>query len=350
MRVPCAGNPGGSPATPPCAACRRWNRAPRDPAESPDTARDDTALEIREELAAGQPLLARADQVGDIHRFPKGPAAGTFLHGLLEWAANEGFARVAADPDRLRNQLQRRCRQESWRPWQDTLEGWLQLLLNTKLPLGRVRQVPPGKAPDERASDQDAVCEDRNTKLPQHKGCQVSLRELQQVQAEMEFWFSVSSLSVSRLDKLTREYLLPEEPRPTLEEGQVNGMLKGFIDLMVEHEGHYWVVDYKSNWLGPDSSCYSEQAMRKAVLAKRYDLQYLLYILALHRLLKARLPAYAEDPKTGYEDRVGGALYLFLRGVEEPERHGAFVDRPPVELILTLDELFERGEREVAHG
>ena len=350
------------------ALCRLQavQQGPGDPAESPDTARDDTALEIREELAAGQPLLARADQVRDIHRFPKGPAAGTFLHGLLEWAANEGFARVAGEPDRLRSQLQRRCRQESWRPWQDTLEGWLQLLLNTQLPLGTKRPVPPpgqqsvgdeqqsgwppGKAPDELASDQCAVCEDRNTRLPQHKDCQVSLRELQQVQAEMEFWFSVSSLSVSRLDKLTREYLLPKHARPALEEGQVNGMLKGFIDLMVEHEGHYWVVDYKSNWLGPDSSCYSEQAMREAVLAKRYDLQYLLYVLALHRLLKARLPEYAADPEAGYESRVGGALYLFLRGVEEPQRHGAFVDRPPVELILALDELFEQGEQEVAHG
>jgi exodeoxyribonuclease V beta subunit len=81
----------------------------------------------------------------------------------------------------------------------------------------------------------------------------------------------------------------------------LNGMLKGFIDLVFEHDGRYFVADYKSNWLGPDDAAYGAEAMRAAILAHRYELQYALYLLALHRLLKARLPDY------DYDRHVGGA-------------------------------------------
>ncbi len=51
-------------------------------------------------------------------------------------------------------------------------------------------------------------------------------------------------------------------------------MLKGFIDLVFRHEGRYYLLDYKSNWLGEDSSAYTQQAMAAAMQAHRYDLQY----------------------------------------------------------------------------
>lgn len=283
--------------------------------EARDTARDDTALETRDE---GSDSLAVVDGIPDIHRFPKGPTAGTFLHGILEWAASEGFARVVQEAALRERYLAPRCRHGQWQPWRELLERWLLRLLETPLPLAA--------------------------------GSAVALSALPGVRAEMEFWFSVSSLSVQRLDRMVSEHILPGYERPALEDGQVNGMLKGFIDLVFEYQGRYWVADYKSNWLGPDSHDYTLAAMRSAVLAKRYDLQYLLYTLALHRLLKARLPGYADDPAAGYERHVGGALYLFLRGIDEPSHHGAFVDRPPVGLILQLDQLLEQGEREVAHG
>ncbi len=89
---------------------------------------------------------------------------------------------------------------------------------------------------------------------------------------------------------------------------QLNGMFKGFIDLTFEHDGRYYVADYKSNWLGVDDAAYTEQAMEQSILDNRYDLQYVLYLLALHRQLKARLADY------DYDRHVGGALYLFLRG------------------------------------
>jgi exodeoxyribonuclease V beta subunit len=276
--------------------------------DAAETADDDNVLETRDE-SPGLPLV---EGNPDIHRFWKGPAAGTFLHGMLEWAADQGFDRVVADAGLRASFLEPRCQRREWEGWQALLDDWLVRLLDTPLPLSA--------------------------------GERVRLADLDKPKAEMEFWFASAAVDIGELDQRVRQWVLPGEPRPDLEWGQLNGMLKGFIDLLFEYEGRFWVADYKSNWLGVDSSAYTETAMREAVLHKRYDLQYVLYTLALHRLLKARLPDYAVDPGAGYEQYVGGALYLFLRGIEEPSHQGAFVDRPPVELILELDALFS-GKR-----
>ncbi len=92
---------------------------------------------------------------------------------------------------------------------------------------------------------------------------------------------------------------------------RLNGMFKGFIDLVVEHAGCYYVIDYKSNRLGVDQSDYSVEAMNACVLSHRYDLQYVLYVLALHRLLKLRIADYE------YDRHIGGAVYMFLRGAQK---------------------------------
>ncbi|NLC00873.1 MAG: hypothetical protein GX789_06355, partial [Pseudomonas formosensis] len=95
----------------------------------------------------------------------------------------------------------------------------------------------------------------------------------------------------------------------------------------------YYVVDYKSNWLGVDASAYTQDAMTTAVLEHRYDLQYVFYLLALHRQLRARLPDY------DYDRHVGGALYWFIRG-SGGQGTGLWHDRPPRALIEALDRLF----------
>jgi exodeoxyribonuclease V beta subunit len=116
----------------------------------------------------------------------------------------------------------------------------------------------------------------------------------------------------------------------------LNGMFKGFIDLAFELDGRYYVTDYKSNWLGADIQAYDAMAMEKAILEHRYDLQYVLYLLALHRQLRARLADY------DYDRHVGGALFIFLRGASS-SGHGVYHAKPPRELIESLDALF-RGE------
>ena len=104
-------------------------------------------------------------------------------------------------------------------------------------------------------------------------------------------------------------------------------MLKGFIDLVFEHAGRYYVADYKSNALGVADSDYTRAAMQLEMAARRYDLQLALYLLALHRHLRARLPDY------DYDRHVGGAVYWFMRG------GACHVERPPRQLIEAMDDV-----------
>lgn len=293
------------------AISRLQGQARADLLAEPEPAEDAREETARESLDEPRSLLTQDRENTSLHQFWKGPQAGTFLHGVMEWAADEGFGTVAADTARRRDFLAPRCQRRTWQPWLPVLDEWLQQLLTTPLPLGE---------------------------------CTLSLTQLKQYQAEMEFWLEVEQVPVTRLDQLITRQVLPGQSRPALAPQKLGGMLKGFIDLVFEHEGRYWVVDYKSNWLGTGNSAYTLEAMQKAVLKKRYDVQYVIYLVALHRLLKARLPGYAADPLAGYERHVGGALYLFLRGIGEPMWHGCCVDRPPGTLIEALDRLLANGE------
>ncbi|WP_130906206.1 exodeoxyribonuclease V subunit beta [Pseudomonas sp. Sample_22] len=236
----------------------------------------------------------------DIHRFPRGPNPGTFLHGLLEWAGDEGFS---ANPQTVEDAIARRCNRRGWEGWITTLSDWLVHLLKSPLPVGA------GKAP-------------------------VIFEQLSQYQVEMEFWFASHKVDVLKLDALVRQYTHNGVARVAAEPVLLNGMFKGFIDLTFEHDGRYYVADYKSNWLGVDDLAYTEQAMEQSILDNRYDLQYVLYLLALHRQLKARLADY------DYDRHVGGALYIFLRGTRASSR-GVYFARPPRELIERLDRMFQ---------
>lgn len=175
--------------------------------------------------------------------------------------------------------------------------------------------------------------------LPEN-GESCSLAGLETFRPELEFWFESHQVNTRTMDTLVRQHTLDGENRPEAHETVFNGMLKGFIDLVFEHQGRYYVLDYKSNFLGEDDPAYIPEAMREKILENRYDLQYVIYLLALHRLLKSRLPDY------DYDSHIGGAVYLFLRGCDAPGA-GAFTERPGRALIEELDQLFS-GQREAA--
>jgi exodeoxyribonuclease V beta subunit len=219
---------------------------------------------------------------------------------LLEWAGDEGFT---ATPKAVEDAIARRCNRRGWEGWITALSDWLQHLLTSPLHIGG------GQAP-------------------------VVFEQLTQYRVEMEFWFASHKVDVLKLDELVRQYTHNGVARVAAEPVLLNGMFKGFIDLTFEHDGRYYVADYKSNWLGVDDAAYTEQAMEQSILDNRYDLQYVLYLLALHRQLKARLADY------DYDRHVGGALYLFLRGTRAPSQ-GVYFARPPKELIERLDRLFQ---------
>jgi exodeoxyribonuclease V beta subunit len=268
-------------------------------AETPDD------VDVPWQAATAPGVSAAADQT--LHGLTRGADAGIFLHELMEWAANEGFAEVAADSDIARDTIARRCSLRGWERWIEPLTEWLVQLLRVPL---RVPSVAGGKPTPP-----------------------VTLSALKSYAPEMEFWVATHAVDAQALDRLVCDMTLDGASRPALEAAKLNGMLKGFIDLVFEHDGRFYVADYKSNWLGPDDAAYTPAKMRAQILHSRYEFQYVLYLFALHRLLKARLPDY------DYDRHVGGAIYLFLRGSHAGSQ-ALHVERPPRALIEQLDALF----------
>jgi exodeoxyribonuclease V beta subunit len=148
---------------------------------------------------------------------------------------------------------------------------------------------------------------------------------------ELAFDFATGSVDVAALNRLLSQ--AAGRNLPELEIAAFRGMVNGVIDLVFEYGGRFHIADYKSNFLGGRFADYAPDRLRAAVHERRYDLQYLLYTLALHRYLRRRLRGY------DYERHFGGVYYLFLRGMR-PETGpgcGVFFDRPDRELVLALD-------------
>ena len=112
----------------------------------------------------------------------------------------------------------------------------------------------------------------------------------------------------------------------------LRGFLGGFVDLLAEHQGRYWVLDWKSNHLGNRLEDYHPAALHAAMQDHDYVLQYHLYVLALHRQLRCRLPDY------DYERCMGGIAYVFLRGLVPGSSRGVFYDRVPFALVDAMDQ------------
>ena len=237
------------------------------------------------------------------HHFPRGASPGTFLHSLFE---DLDFTQ-AISPEWMREKLQNNGFDEVWEP---VLTRWITQVLAAPL-------VDTGVALN-----------------------QLSAR---QKQVEMEFYLPISqTLDARALDAVTRRYDPLSAGCPELDFRQVRGMLKGFIDLVFRHDGRYYLLDYKSNWLGESGEAYTQEAMAEAMRSHRYDLQYQLYSLALHRYLRHRIADY------DYERHFGGVIYLFLRGVDgEAGQQGIFATRPEPVLIMAMDALFAGEESKV---
>ncbi|ANX05335.1 exodeoxyribonuclease V subunit beta [Immundisolibacter cernigliae] len=229
-----------------------------------------------------------------IARFPRGAAAGTSLHGLFE-ALDFPHAHGPALAEAVAQSLARAGYPPLWQP---TLERLVADVLDTPLDgqALRLRDIP-------RAQRRD----------------------------ELEFYFPLARIEAATLNRLLEATALAAEAA-ALRFDAVEGVLKGYIDLVFEHAGRFYLADYKSNWLGPTAADYAPEALRAAMAEHRYDLQYLVYTVALHRYLRLRLPDY------DYERHFGGVYYLFLRGMA-PGQGGAgiYFDRPPASLVRALE-------------
>ncbi|MWN89366.1 exodeoxyribonuclease V subunit beta [Gilliamella sp. Pra-s65] len=231
------------------------------------------------------------DLLYDIHHFPKGAYVGTLMHSMMENITSDSL-------DELSDKMIKKLNLDS--VWNEVITKWMQRILLTQL---------------------------------QEPNLMLSQVLKRQCINELQFYLPIrSTVTSQQLDSLCKQYDRLSKLCPELDFESVQGMLKGFIDLVFEFEGKYYVVDYKSNWLGDSVDSYSQKSLEKVMCEHRYDLQYQLYCLALHRFLKSRLANYQ------YQTHFGGVYYLFLRGMPE---HGVFYHLPEQAFIEDLDKLFE---------
>ncbi|MCL1980461.1 MAG: exodeoxyribonuclease V subunit beta, partial [Proteobacteria bacterium] len=254
-------------------------------------------VEAAERDQRDHPAAARLEDFRSIFTFPRGPKAGTCLHALLEQI--DGGRPAGEQAPLVAHELERAGIDPRWQP---ALAGWLDDLLATPLPgTCSLGQLAAG---------------DRIN--------------------ELSFLFPLEQVDPLLLNPL----LIGAGLRPlTVGPLGLHGLMKGFIDLVFRHQGRYYLVDYKSNFLGPDLVHYSPAALEACMDSHQYPLQVLIYTLALHRFLGARLPDYR------YHDQVGGVYYLFLRAMHpsHPPGTGIHAFRPDQALIESLDALCRGG-------
>jgi exodeoxyribonuclease V beta subunit len=162
--------------------------------------------------------------------------------------------------------------------------------------------------------------------------------------------------TLADLAELLRRHLPADDPLvgypalltdPALADQPLTGFLTGSIDAVLRVGGaadqRFVVVDYKTNRLGGDELTlghYAQGPMVAAMCASHYPLQALLYCVALHRFLAARLAGY--DPAR----HLGGVLYLFVRGMggaDAGASTGVFAWQPPVALVTELSVVLGGG-------
>jgi exodeoxyribonuclease V beta subunit len=261
--------------------------------ERPD--HDTVAVAREEDTASPLPM--------GIFAFPRGAAAGIFFHEIFE---NLDFTELSSAPLLVENLLKKHG---FGAEWQETVLAMVVTVL----------QVP----------------------LDGLNG-PFALREigLDRRLTELEFFFPLARVSSTTLRDAVAgwgkaaDWLTLAELAGKLSFTPIKGMLRGFIDLVFEHDGRYHIIDWKSNHLGNTPEDYGADALAGEMADSLYHLQYLLYTVALHNYLKLRLPEY------NYERHFGGVFYIFLRGVGGGGNgRGIFNARPPSAVIERLSRL-----------
>ncbi|SIK12624.1 Exodeoxyribonuclease V, alpha subunit (RecD) [Mycobacteroides abscessus subsp. abscessus] len=165
------------------------------------------------------------------------------------------------------------------------------------------------------------------------------------VRLEVNKLDAVDRSRLAGLQATTLHRLLGSRPDTSSRGQSLRGYLSGSVDAVLRVGARYVVVDYKTNWLGTGdtpltAADYSRPRMVEAMLHSDYPLQALLYSVVLHRFLSWRLPGYRP------EEHLGGAVYLFVRGmcgaatpVENGHPAGVFSWQPPSALVVALSEL-----------
>jgi exodeoxyribonuclease V beta subunit len=270
------------------------------------------------------PIEGMPDLAASMHEFPRGAQAGTLLHDVLERVDYsvcdrkqiEALARQAVERGGLKGEP----------------EALVAQIVHVVF---AVAETPLRAAPD--------------------RFCLADLPSGQQ-RPEIEFTlaalgdrrsgnFSPASLSTV-LAQACEDSPLAHYASRVSQMGwrELNGYLRGFIDSVFYDGERYFLIDYKSTYLGVQQADYRPDRLLEPMIEHDYILQYLIYSIALDRHLSQRLIAY------DYEKHFGGVYYLFLRGLATTHESGCgiFFDRPSKEMIRRTSALLGDVEKEAS--
>ncbi|MFC4892016.1 exodeoxyribonuclease V subunit beta [Pseudofrancisella aestuarii] len=255
-----------------------------------DESEDDKAQEVQQKLE---------------FRFTatKGADIGNILHNVLE---HTDFSTNQIDNVLLQEQMDRYkvVAAEDF----NNLKNWLEECLTA--PISEIEQQ--SSLVQKESNFQGELFDDNKSALQMSSFCLKDIPDSKTLK-EAEFYFPVTNkkLYKTNIIKALGEYRRKAIGYDELSNQKVFGMLHGFIDLIFEHNGKYYIADYKSNYLGDSLEDYSQEKMRQKNQDSFYDLQYLIYSVALHRYLSSNLPSYS------FDKHFGGVYYFYLRGLKD---------------------------------
>jgi len=256
-----------------------------------------------EEQSDGEDLPPSAEEGSFLH-FPKGAAAGTCLHSILEEIS---FADSAHWQDKVAELLERYGYEDRFVP---AVEQMLHRLVAVPLSLEDKRHRLVAVADDD-------------------------------FKPEIEFHLPLQTIDHKALADVFAAHGMKDFARQLTELTplRVEGMLKGFIDLVYRYDDRYWIIDWKSNHLGFSPEDYRPDSLAEVIDREFYRLQYALYTVALHRFLAVRIPGYH------YETHMGGVQYLFLRAFSFADAGdcGVWRDRPSLDFVEQLSSVLSGG-------
>ena len=269
-----------------------------------EQAEDELNLAELENRATAQPI-AWIKQY-----FPKGTLAGNFLHEIFEQI---DFQR----PQTWREEIRRRFKNTYQGLWSALLEQYQQ-------------HFPEQENAEQQLYEWIVAWLAEVLQTPLNHGFQLQQLVTGQYLSECPFYLALSDrvLAMQRVQQLFEEYGID---MPELLEAKSARYLNGSIDLVYFDGQRYHIADYKSNYLGAEQVDYQQAQIAESMSLSSYWLQAALYLVALHRYLSVKLQDY------DMQQHLGGAFYLYLRGMNGQAQQGYFYWKPEDEFILRLD-------------
>ncbi|WP_298064182.1 UvrD-helicase domain-containing protein [uncultured Acinetobacter sp.] len=269
-----------------------------------EQAEDELNLAELENRATAQPI-AWIKQY-----FPKGTLAGNFLHEIFEQI---DFQR----PQTWREEIRRRFKNTYQGLWSALLEQYQQ-------------HFPEQENAEQQLYEWIVVWLAEVLQTSLNHSFQLQQLVTGQYLSECPFYLALSDrvLAMQRVQQLFEEYGID---MPELLEAKSARYLNGSIDLVYFDGQRYHIADYKSNYLGAEQADYQQAQIAESMSLSSYWLQAALYLVALHRYLSVKLQDY------NMQQHLGGASYLYLRGMNGQAQQGYFYWKPEDEFILRLD-------------